>query len=121
MEERQGLIGNVHSVKKNKKYQIEFTSSGVFFQFVDKIFKGWKKEGVLFVLFVMDPGQFETPWNEYTNRMDPDKYNKFAECFHGLIEGTNVNEAESMVTVGIGEWDRYDYDLLYLQDYFKVA
>ena len=51
----------------------------------------------------MDPGQFETPWNEYTNRMDPDKYVKFAQSFHRLIEGTNVHEATSMLTVGIGE------------------
>ena len=51
----------------------------------------------------MDPGQYEVFWNEYNKRMDPEKYNKFAQCFQRLIEGTNVKDAVSMVTVGIGK------------------
>ena len=52
---------------------------------------------------VMDPGEYETYWSEYSKRMDPDKYTKFAQCFQRLIEGTNVKDAVSMVTVGIGK------------------
>ena len=51
----------------------------------------------------MDPGEYESIRNEYNKRMDPDKYVKFADCFHRLIQGTNVTEATSMLTVGIGE------------------
>ena len=51
----------------------------------------------------MDPGQYAEAWREFSGRMDPQKYVKFAECFQRLIKGTNVNKAESMVTVGIGE------------------
>ena len=50
----------------------------------------------------MDPGQFEAPWTEYTRRMDPEKYTKFAQCFQRLIEGTNVEEAASHGN----RWDR---------------
>ena len=55
----------------------------------------------------MEPGQYATPWAEYTRRMEPNKYNKFADCFHRLIQGTNVYQATSMLTVGIGEWNIY--------------
>ena len=61
------------------------------------------------VLVIMDPGQFETPWVEYTKRMDPDKYVKFAQCFHQLIQGTNLKEANSMLSIGIGQFDRNDW------------
>ena len=50
----------------------------------------------------MDLGQYAEAWTEFSRRMDPQKYVKFAECFQRLIQGTNVKEAESMVTVGIG-------------------
>ena len=52
---------------------------------------------------VMDAGEYETFWSEYSKRMDPEKYTKFAQCFQRLIEGTNVKDAVSMVTVGIGK------------------
>ena len=51
----------------------------------------------------MDPGEYESFWAKYTRRMDPEKYTKFAQCFQRLIEGTNVTDAVSMVTVGIGK------------------
>ena len=51
----------------------------------------------------MDPGEYAEAWSEFSRRMDSHKYAKFSECFHRLIQGTNVNKAESMVAVGIGE------------------
>ena len=51
----------------------------------------------------MDAGEYESLWTSYNKRFDPDKYVKFAECFHRLIQGTNVKEATSLLTVGIGE------------------
>ena len=51
----------------------------------------------------MDPGEYESFWAKYNQRMDPEKYTKFAQCFQRLIEGTNVTDAVSMVTVGIGK------------------
>ena len=57
----------------------------------------------------MDPGQFETPWVEYTKRMDPEKYVKFVQCFDLLIQETNLKEATSMLSIGIGKFNRNDW------------
>ena len=62
----------------------------------------------------MDAGEYESAWTSYNKRFDPDKYVKFAECFHRLIQGTNVEGATSLLTVGIGEF-------LYINVYGLVA
>ena len=62
----------------------------------------------------MDAGEYESAWTSYNKRFDPDKYVKFADCFHRLIQGTNVEGATSLLTVGIGEF-------LYINEYGLVA
>ena len=57
----------------------------------------------------MDPGQFETPWVEYTKRMDPEKYVKFVQCFDLLIQETKIKETTSMLSIGIGKFNRNDW------------
>ena len=50
----------------------------------------------------MEPGQYEVAWKSFSQRMYPDKYVKFTQCFQRLVDGTTVKEATSMLTVGIG-------------------
>ena len=54
---------------------------------------------------------YDEAWAHYTKRFDPNKYMKFTECFSELTAGTNVSEAKSMISVGVGESVRFSFDI----------
>ena len=46
---------------------------------------------------------YEEAWAHYVKRFDPKKYEKFTECFVDMTAKTNVRDAKSMITVGLGK------------------